>query len=322
MTDAARSKPRKIVLADAADERVVRAARILADDQVALPILTGDRSAISLIAAENGLSLDGIEIVDPALEIEPDRYVEACASGPRPLKPGIASRLVRKPLMIGALMVRLGEAHAMIAGASVPTAKVIEAGLMMIGPQRGIKTPSSYFLMVVPAHNNQPARQLIFADCAVNVDPTPEQLADIAISAAKNAKGLLPEEPKVALLSFSTKGSAKHGLIERINQALVHVQEKDSKILIDGELQLDSALDPRSAALKLGETGPVAGQANVLIFPDLNSGNIAYKITQYLAGAHAIGPVLQGFAHPIADLSRGATIQDIVQTTVVLLATS
>ena len=322
LTAAAKSELRTVVLAEAADERVVRAARILVDEKIASPVLTGDQSEISAVAEAHEISLNRIQIADPARVTNMDRYVHACQTGPRPLRAGIAERLLRKPLMYGALMVRLGDAHAMVAGASVPTAKVIEAGLMMIGPQKGIATPSSYFLMLVPAVKDTPSRSIIFADCAVNVDPTPEQLADIAISSGTSARSLLPDEPRIALLSFSTKGSARHNLIDRIKQALEIVREKTPDLHIDGEMQLDSALDPRTAAIKLKDVSPVAGKANVLVFPDLNSGNIAYKITQYLAGAQAIGPILQGFAHPVADLSRGATVEDIVNTTVVLLSTS
>ena len=323
LTRLARSKPRTVVLAEAADERILRAASILAAQRIASPILTGLEDEIRAIASDCSVSLDGIRIADPSRDTgSMERYVHACAEGPRPLKPGIAQRLMQKPLMYGAMMVRQGDAHAVIAGASVPTARVIEAGLMIFGPMSGINTASSYFLMLVPPAVDRPERKLIFADCAVNVNPTPIQLAEITASTVRNAKRLFSDAPRVAMLSFSSKGSARHDLVDKITQALEIVREQHPEMVIDGEFQFDTAIDPRTASLKISDVSEVAGQANVLIFPDLNSGNIGYKITQYLAGAQAIGPILQGFAHPISDISRGATIDDIVKATIVLLATT
>jgi phosphate acetyltransferase len=225
-----------------------------------------------------------------------------------------ARRLLQKPLYFGCAMVAAGEADACLAGAENPTARVIESALMTIGLKADISVPSSFFLM------KWPDRHLIFADCAVNAQPTAAELAAIARASAQSARIVLGEEPRVALLSFSTKGSATHADVEKVQQALDLL--KDADFAVDGEFQADSALSPQVASRKVKAASEVAGRANVLIFPDLDAGNIAYKIAQYLGGAKAIGPVLQGFNRPVSDLSRGATVEDIVSTAAMLLSLS
>jgi phosphate acetyltransferase len=208
----------------------------------------------------------------------------------------------------------------MVAGVAHATATVIQAGALTVGYAPGIETASSFFLMVLPHFQGRENWPMVFADCAVNVAPTPAQLADIALASHASAQRLLDEQPRVALLSYSTRGSAADQHVDKVIAALEIARQRAPDALIDGEFQADAALVPGVAAKKVRDPSPVAGQANVLIFPDLGAGNIAYKLTQYLAGAHAIGPFLQGFAKPISDLSRGATADDIVATTAVVLA--
>ncbi len=316
--DVAREKVRRVVLPEGSDPRVLQAAVRLRDEQLADPVLLGPADQIQSAAREARLSLDGLVCHDPADDPLLDELVEAYRAR-RDVKAGIARRMVRRPLFFGGMLVARGRADAMVAGVAHATATVIQAGVLTIGMGEGIETPSSFFLMVLPEFNGQKNHPLIFADCAVNVDPTAEQLADIALASRASAGKLLTESPRVAMLSFATQGSAAHPMVEKVTEALALVRQRDANADIDGEFQADAALIPSVASKKIKRESGVAGQANVLIFPDLNSGNISYKLTQYLGGAQAIGPFLQGFAKPISDLSRGASSDDIVATTTVVL---
>jgi len=310
----------RVTLPEGEDERVITAARKIVDEQIGSPILLGDPGKIEAIAKKNNVSLEGIKVINLKNNDKLDAYAAEYIKGRDNLTYALARRMVAKSLFYGAMMVRCGDADTAVAGVAHATATLIQAGSLTVGLMPGIKTVSSYFLMIIPNYQGRKDAPFIYADCAVNIDPTAEQLADIAIASAASAKRILREEPRVALLSFSTKGSASSASVDKVKKALQIVRSREPNLSVDGEFQVDSAIVPRVAAKKVKEPSEVAGKANVLIFPDLNSGNIAYKLTQYMANAQAIGPFLQGFAKPLSDLSRGASSEDIVNTVAMTLA--
>jgi phosphate acetyltransferase len=314
-----RGKNLSVVLPEGRDERIIQAARRLKDQGIAQPIVLGKPAQIEAAIEKAGVNLDDIKTINPKQSDKLDSYAEKYSLQREGISPAVAKHIVVKPLFYAGMMVACGDADIAVGGVASATTILIQAGVLTVGLAPGIKTPSSYFLMVIPSFLGEKDKSFIFADCAVNVDPSAEQLADIALASAVSARRLLGEEPRVALLSFSTKGSASGPIVEKVREALKIARARQPDLAIDGEFQADAAIVPRVAAKKVKDESAVAGKANVIIFPDLNSGNIAYKLTQYMADAQAIGPFLQGFAKPITDLSRGASVDDIVATVILTL---
>jgi len=315
----ARGKKLSVVLPEGRDERIIQAARRLKDEGIAQPIVLGTPAQIEAAIEKAGVNLDGIKTINPKQSDKLDSYAEKYSRQREGISPAVARRIVVKPLFYAGMMVACGDADTAVGGVASATTILIQAGVLTVGLIPGIKTPSSYFLMVIPSFLGEKDKTFIFADCAVNIDPSAEQLADIALASAVSARRILGEEPRVALLSFSTRGSASGPIVDKVREALKIARSRQPGLSIDGEFQADTAIVPRVAAKKVKDESTVAGKANVIIFPDLNSGNIAYKLTQYMADAQAIGPFLQGFAKPITDLSRGATVDDIVATVILTL---
>jgi phosphate acetyltransferase len=311
----AKAHLQRVVFPEANEEKILRAVRQVRDMGIAYPILVGEPKAVSALAESIRVSLEGITVVDPT----DAGKIEQFASGYAKINPDFPAsavkRMLKDPLYFAVMMVKLDEADCMVAGLSHTTGEVIMASEMIIGLQEGISTVSSTGIMSIPGYEGPEGSLLGIADCAVCPAPDSKELADIAISTADTLHRLLGWEPRVALLSFSTKGSATHERVDTVLKALEMVRERRPELLIDGELQLDSAIVPEVAARKVKGGSPVAGKANILIFPDLNAGNIGVKLVQRFAKAVAYGPLLQGFAKPVSDLSRGAPVEEIVGAT-------
>ena len=312
----AREADGKIVLPEGQDPRVVAAAAKIVAENIAEVVVLGTDDEIDAACAEAGVDKRPFDVVNHLESALLTPYAETFCEIRKKKNMTMVKALeyMKNRIFFGSMMVREGDADGMVAGSIASTADMLRASFTVIGTAEGIKTGSSCFIMDLKTPSPAGNETLIYADCGVNPDPDAEQLVDIAFAAAATTRVLLGVQPKIAFLSFATKGSAQHSSLDKIRDTALLAAEKvestGADILIDGELQADAAIVPAVAAKKCSAS-PLEGAANVLIFPDLNSGNICYKLTERLAGAKAYGPILQGLAKPVNDLSRGCSADDI-----------
>ena len=304
-------EPVRIVFPEGEDPRVVTAAAKIAEDGFAVPILVGTDQQIAAAAKQANVDVSGIESADPQTSEKFDEYV-ARYSEETGFPEMAAKVLIKKPLGFAAAMTRFSDAEACVGGAVNRTSDVIQNCRQIIGMEEGIETPSSLMVMNTPHFAVEEGNAVVFADPGAIMQPTAAELADIAIASARSTRRILGWEPRVAMLSFSTKGSAHHADVDKVVEALNIVREKEPDLLIDGEMQVDAAVVPSVAKAKIQGESPVAGRANVLVFPDLDAANIAFKLVQRMGDAGAYGPFLQGFAKTASDISRGCTVDDLM----------
>lgn len=320
LTKKAQEHPQRLVLPESTEPRTLQAAEQIIEKKIANVIFIGNKEEILNAAANLGLTQIGnAEFIDGDDHKSTEKYAELFYELRK--NKGVtlqdARYTVKNPLYLGCLLIKAGEADAMVAGALSPTSSVLRAAFQILKTKPGISVVSGAFIMLLPENCGfGDNHMLVFADCAVIPDPTAEELAQIAVATAKTTKDIAGLDPVVAILSFSTKGSASHEKVEKVKKATEIAKQLAPDLKIDGELQSDAAIVPSVGRLKAPES-QVAGKANTLIFPSLETGNIAYKLVQRLAGAGAVGPILQGLAAPVNDLSRGATVEDIINTIIV-----
>ena len=314
----AKSRKKRIVFPEGSEPRTIKAIAAILENQIAEVTFLGDRNEINNLASELSVDLSQALLIDPAASDLFDNFVADFIKirKSKKISEEKAIQTLINPLYFGAMLVRAGQADAMVAGAVNTTADVIRSAIRVLGLKKTVKTISSSFLMIIPEYMGQKDKVFLFADCGVLPNPDPAELASIAASTAETLKLLFGIEPSIALLSFSTKGSARHADVKKVTETLKILNRNFPNLKVDGELQLDAAIVPEIQMQKAPDS-IVAGEANILIFPTLDAGNIGYKLTERLAQAKAIGPILQGLTKPVNDMSRGCSVEDIIDATAI-----